>query len=671
MKKIDLHIHTIPTISDSHFIFSIDTFKNYVREAKLDAVAITNHDIFDITQYKIIQSELPIVVFPGIEINVDKGHLLLITNPERVDSFDSRTSKVSQRITKIGDNISYEELVEIFGNLDEYLIIPHYEKSPAITGNTLEKLTRFVTVGEVDSPKKFIRSIKDTEKLTPVLFSDSRMKENLINFPTRQTFVDCGNLSIEALKSSLGDKAKVALSADEGNKLFQLFEDGQKLSTGLNVLLGARSSGKTHTLNKINESEENVKYIKQFALVQQSEEQEFKGTLEKKRSVFTENYLSGLKRVIDQIINIDIEANEQLVDNYVTTLLKAAEDFNRSDVFSKVKLFDEIEFTIGNLQSLKSLIESIRQVIENKEYHNIVTKHLEINSLIALIMELISLLRAKHLEIEKKKVVNSLIRDIKSGLRIRTSAVQVEDVDLYRISLDYKAVKKFEKIVEFLKIDSTILKETIQGFTIEAQKRKFAGAGEIKSVSGLKTAFSAVYQLYDQPYQYLRELLKNDYIPRSDLYKFFVKIDYKILNRDGFEVSGGERSEFRLLQEINDSQNYDILLIDEPESSFDNIFLRSDVNQILKDISKSMPVVIVTHNSTVGGSVGADYVLYTKKEIIGGKITYRIYSGYPTDKKLHSIDGSEINNYEVIMNSLEAGISAYEKRRISYEATKN
>src|SRR5437762_5840826 len=57
-----------------------------------------------------------------------------------------------------------------------------------------------------------------------------------------------------------------------------------------------------------------------------------------------------------------------------------------------------------------------------------------------------------------------------------------------------------------------------------------------------------------------------------------------------------------------------MLLIDEPESSFDNLFLNSNVNRILKDISETMPVVVVTHNSTVGASVGADYVLYTSKE---------------------------------------------------------
>ena len=165
--------------------------------------------------------------------------------------------------------------------------------------------------------------------------------------------------------------------------------------------------------------------------------------------------------------------------------------------------------------------------------------------------------------------------------------------------------------------------------------------------------------------------MSDESLPRSELYKLFVKIGYRILNKDGFEVSGGERSEFRLLQEIADAQNYDILLIDEPESSFDNLFLNSNVNQLLKDISEVMPVVVVTHNSTVGASVGADYVLYTSKELEQGKTAYRIYSGHPTDKHLFSTDGKVINSHGVMLDSLEAGIAPYESRRKGYEAIKN
>jgi hypothetical protein len=64
-----------------------------------------------------------------------------------------------------------------------------------------------------------------------------------------------------------------------------------------------------------------------------------------------------------------------------------------------------------------------------------------------------------------------------------------------------------------------------------------------------------------------------------------------------------------------------------------------------------MPVIVVTHNSTVGASVGADYLLYTKKEIENGRVVYRVYSGYPTDKVLSSVGGKAIKSHEIMMKS--------------------
>jgi predicted metal-dependent phosphoesterase TrpH len=55
VKKIDFHIHTVPTVSDSDFVFSMDMLKRYVQEGGLDAIAITNHNIFDATQFRLIQ----------------------------------------------------------------------------------------------------------------------------------------------------------------------------------------------------------------------------------------------------------------------------------------------------------------------------------------------------------------------------------------------------------------------------------------------------------------------------------------------------------------------------------------------------------------------------------------------------------------------------------------
>lgn len=674
MKKIDLHIHTVPTISDSHFIFSLDEFKRYVAEANLDAVAVTNHDVFDGAQFRELRKALDVTVFPGIEVNLESGHLLIISDWSNLEDFEARTNLISQKITKIGDSISVEVLEKIFGDLKNYLIIPHYDKAPSITGETLEKIKPYISAGEVDSAKKFIRATRDDKKLTPVLFSDVRIGNDLAKLPTRQTFIDCGDLTLDAIKSCLRDKAKVTLSENDGNKLWQVFEDGQKLSTGLNVLLGERSSGKTYTLNKISSTVENVKYIKQFSLIQQDEDscdREFKNDVQRKRSSFVDEYLSGLKNVLDNIINVDLVSNDRQIEEYIATLLKSAEDADRRDAFSKTALFDEVDFPVGQIQTLIELIESVRQVIENIEFKSIIEKHLVFESLKRLACELIELLWRKALENKKKKLVNELVKEVKQRLKLRTSAVQVEDVDLYRVSMDRKRVERFTEIVDFLKREAIVSAESIQGFRVEAKKRPFGGAGEIKEASGVKTAFSDAFKEYGDPYKYLRALLSNESLKRSELYKLFVKIGYSILNRDGFEVSGGERSEFRLLQEIMDAQNYDVLLIDEPESSFDNLFLKSDVNQILKEISQSMPVVVVTHNSTVGGSAGADYLLYARKELEGGKIFYRLYAGYPMDKKLFSIDGKSIGSHGTVMDSLEAGLDAYDSRRQGYEAIKH
>jgi len=102
LKKIDLHIHTVPTISDAHFTFSLDVFKQYVEDACLDAVAITNHDVFDGDQFRKIQGSLNATVFPGIEINVAKGHVLLIGSATQLDDFEAKAQIVTGKITKIG-----------------------------------------------------------------------------------------------------------------------------------------------------------------------------------------------------------------------------------------------------------------------------------------------------------------------------------------------------------------------------------------------------------------------------------------------------------------------------------------------------------------------------------------------------------------------------------------
>ncbi len=268
-------------------------------------------------------------------------------------------------------------------------------------------------------------------------------------------------------------------------------------------------------------------------------------------------------------------------------------------------------------------------------------------------------------------LVNGFVKEVRERLKVKTAVTPVEDVDLYRIKIEEEKIKKFEMIVSLIKNEGIINEENLQGYRIVASKRPFSGPSEIRTSNKIKSAVSHEFHYYDSPFTYLKALQKNENLLDSDIYKMFVKIDFNILNNEGNKVSGGEKSEFRLLQAISEAKTFDCLLIDEPESSFDNVFLRTRVNQVIKDMSREMPVVLVTHNSTVGASIMPDYLIYAHKEKINGKMTYKLFSGYPTDKKLTSTEGSEMENFEVVINCLESGKAAYEERREGYANLEN
>lgn len=670
MKKVDLHIHTVPSISDSEFFFSLNALKDYVEKLEIDCIAITNHNLFDKPQFEYIASELPIKVFPGIEIDLEAGHILLISENEDLDDFALKCKKVTDLIKTKSDYITYEQLIEIFPLLSKYLLIPHYDKKPNIKPETLIKLGDNIFCGEVTSIRKFKACLTESDKLVPVIFSDCRFVEDMPSFPTRQTFIDAADDSLTSIKGCLFDKNKVYLSKEEGNEFFQATDDGVILSTGLNVIIGERSTGKTYTLEKIINGFENVKYIKQFSLLQNDEEK-FKELVTTRHSLVSENYLKEFKDVIYSINEVDIKTNNQSVEKYLDSLKKFASESDKLDSFSKCKLYNETKFELDDLDNLKDLIKATELLLDNTEYKNIINKHIPDNTLKSLLLELIETYQRKHIKNLEKGFINELTERIKDDLKIRSSSTSIEDVDFHKIQIDKIKVDKFEEITKKLQTEKIIDSKEIRGFKVIAKTKKYNGASQLQKKSKSKLTFSDAFNNYDAPYKFLVSL-RNIAIEETDYYKYFVDIEYKTLNKHGFPVSGGERSEFNLLHEISDALKHDILLIDEPESSFDNIFLKNEVNELIKEISKEIPVVVVTHNSTIGASIKPDYLIYTTKIIENDELTYKVYFGHPMSKTLKNSDGEEIQNIDILFNCLEAGEEAYYERKIkAYEILKN
>ena len=94
---IDLHCHTKKAKDgDVGREVTKDLFKQKINENGVGIVAITNHNIFDLTQYEeFVKENSNILILPGIELDVTgnksgknvRGHVIVIIDPKDVTSF--------------------------------------------------------------------------------------------------------------------------------------------------------------------------------------------------------------------------------------------------------------------------------------------------------------------------------------------------------------------------------------------------------------------------------------------------------------------------------------------------------------------------------------------------------------------------------------------------------
>lgn len=678
MKKVDLHIHTISTVKDYSFNFDMDSLVKYVQSQKIDVIAITNHNVFDRKQYEQICSHLPsTLVLPGIEIDIDGGHALFLSDkePQALYAFEAICKQIAPLVNSQDDTIPFEQIETIFKDFSDYLVIPHYDKEPKLPSDTIVKFGANIFAGEVCSVKKFVTALKNRNSLVPVLFSDFRVETLPYGavYPNRQTYIDINDVTVNNLKLCLRDKAKVGLAPTDGHDLFQWSSSGLCLSTGLNIILGKRSSGKTYTLNRIDKHfGGKALYIRQFSLLNTKDPnsiEQFEQEDKIKQERIASEYLKPFKEIIEDICQVPtMDSDMYMLEQYMKSLVKYANEQHLNDVYSKTQMFNTPTFQSFELDELKNLIDSTERLITSKSYEKIIEDCLDKNALKILFCRLVEKYRQLYLGNLLIDDVNVALGDIKRNLQMKSSATRIPDIDLYAVLRNNRKRQRFNEVAHNLQKQRIINQRSVSHFTVSTSTRPYFNATDMKQ--GMQVSLVEVFNSYSNPYAFLQKL-KGTAIESTDYYKYFVKVEYKILNSLGAEVSGGERTEFNFLSKVKDAMTHDILIIDEPESSFDNIFLKEEVNTLIKEMSQTMPVIVSTHNSTIGGSIKPDYILYTEKSVVDGYVVYKVYEGRPDSKLLKTPSGDSINNYIITMNSLEAGEAAYNNRKQGYDLLKN
>ena len=668
MIKVDFHIHTISTIKDADFDFDIDVLNQYINEMEIDCIAITNHNVFDKKQYEEIRRCVKAKVFPGMEVDIENSHLLLICNGSCVEELEKASFQLKSLIVDENSYISFDEFKNIFPNYGEYILIPHYKKKPRMQQTTIDKFNDMIKCGEVPNSKKFSVVIKDKNSLIPVVFSDFRPGSGE-PMPSRFTYINCLNDGFSNIKCSIEDRNKVKVTRNSVTEEIEYMPDGATISNRLNIILGTRTSGKTYNIKKIRQAFDNDSclYVPQFSLIGDAEDSKFNDLIKKECNSISDAYYSNFKSLVNKLLTIDIEEEENTLEEQLNGLLDYAEKAN-IDAFAKTRIFSEIQYNVDTTNTAIETIKSLVNIYKTKWHKDIIEKYIDKEQLKKLIREMIDKRKEEKKQIVLERCTNEAILMVKKALNKKSSANTPDSMDLISIFRNKKIIEKANNIFKNIKEERKIDTQDLQLFNVDIKTNEYNSVKELKDNMSTSVSLKPIFDEYykkNNLYKYIVELNKLG-INRNNICKSIVNIKYDVKNQIGESPSGGEKAEFNLLKEINNAYKYDALLIDEPEASFDNPFINDNIVDVIKDIAEKTTVCISTHNSTLAMMLNPDKIIYTENN----KGEHKIYYGTMGDKTFKSTDGEEVISYDKILNVLEAGKKAYEEKRHKYDSFK-
>jgi predicted metal-dependent phosphoesterase TrpH len=131
--KIDIHTHTRKIKSGDAETRNIESkdFIDIIKNTEVKILAITNHNHFDLKQYKEMRSGLNghCQIWPGIELDIiekgNRAHLLVICNPKNEIAFGKSCIEILGKKHPDTFTTSISDAVRIFDRLD-CIYVAHY-----------------------------------------------------------------------------------------------------------------------------------------------------------------------------------------------------------------------------------------------------------------------------------------------------------------------------------------------------------------------------------------------------------------------------------------------------------------------------------------------------------------------------------------------------------------
>jgi len=706
--KIDLHTHTKKCKSgDAHSReIAPEDFCETIMSTEVGIIAITNHNVFDLAQFRKIEAGIAegVQVWPGIELDVQengaRGHLMVIVSPKQAVEFSDAVAKLMRDISPDDFTTTIEEILHNFDTFGPLYVAHYKQKTPSISDGAFENL-----IEQTANPGRVIKEVTNSISAgiyishghASIYGSDvhdwTTYAEQSHNLPDLRLPVESFEhfcLLLEKDPTTIN----TALDKKVAEKLvLSPFEDGTRLHirvfNDINVIFGPKGTGKSCILFAI---EKHYREAGIDAKVYESASDRLDEIFDIRGhdlSINLNNY--GINYCKDEI-----EALRGASEVDITSLSKYLNYF-RSQTTSKnakkikLKNIDPeeegpsrrefFEFHEGAEKTAEFLVflqehPSVKKVLKSGELEKLVLKLTDLHDRLGdkewgafsgwketlLLNSAIEKFRA---EVERK-----------TGTPAKPTTPGFREYALNRVRI---AANAFEIIKS---LDTTIPMQKEPVGSLGANKGelelrtefKFQNGtitdGELNKLKAVKKGSQKqfartireilTHSFHDDLFQKIAELNRiEDVEDIETVYELLLFRRYFALNGNRYTPSSGEASMVMLHKELETDK--EVFILDEPERSLGNEYINDVIVPLIKEHARAGKKVFL---STHDANIAVRTLPYCSIYRCHGPNGYSTYIGNPFSNKLINPDNTNdvLDWKKVSMRTLEGGEEAFGER---------
>ena len=717
MKKIDLHIHTqsCKQGDGKKREISPEDFVKKMRENSVEICAITNHNKFDIGEFKKIRElDDELTIFPGMEIDVTlyngkHKHIIVVASPEKIQQFDEVFDEESRNY----DNyiISYEEFIAKVRSFSktEIIVIPHFYSKDKQRGVKIEEANKlredlegYIVVlepkdiqamGVINSHNDLAlvgSDVKDWDSYSEYILPEIKYK-----IDSFAKFYKLAENPALFIKTILEGTTCYEINRSDNTKYpdlrkpIKIFED-------INIIFGEKGAGKTifvknyvyPTLKNLGknvffhegkdyntEYEDIISELNNKIAIDEEKRNRIKETIRTLFDYSELNNYNGLEQIIkfkksvlsnknaERICKRDSRISVAISTEDITMVLSETDR-----KFKKINAVEKINESLNrNLTSRKKLdneLKSLKQdILEDAKIH---IKNAFSNKGIIRSIDSIKESIKKQTgsdsaptHIKFSELVEKRLSRIKYNKLLMDLFEEIEDTKINSLGkLPQKGEVQIESVIKVLPETEVFSTESLFDKNGLPARRKLMKKFNHFDIS---TCFSAINQYFDA---------SEKAIDVDDFVNKVIKHSYQIFlidengNRKNYIPSEGEKA-ILSISAILENNQYDFYIFDEIERGLGNRYISSYLIPKIKELrDRGKTVIISTHNANIAINTLPSQTIYSAYDVIHEEPEFYVGNMYSNTLENSK---SEILKWEKIaLLHLEGSEEMFTNRRDIY-----